>query len=108
MDKLQILLTAFITAIGTASGAFIFSLFQKLHKKRDEKILERLDVMTECQNLLMRYSLHQSNVLSTMLDAIKTNHVNGNVERAEKTLEMANTELNSGLQKAIINKDKKS
>lgn len=107
MDKMNILLTACITAFGTASGAFIFSLFQKLTKRRDEKIISRLDAMTECQNLLMRYSLHQSNVLSTMLDAIKTNHVNGNMERAEKTLEMANTELQSGLQKAIMNKGQK-
>lgn len=105
MENLNILTTAIITAIGTSCGAFIFSLFQKLSKKRDDKLIARLDTMAECQNLLMRYSLHQSNVLTTMLDAIKTNHVNGNIERAERTLEMANTELNSGLQKAITNRE---
>lgn len=105
MEKIEILTTAIITAFGTGLGAFMFSLFQKFGKKRDEKVLTRLDNINDCLNLMLRYSLHQGNVLTTILDAMKSNHINGNIERAENVLTMANNELQEGLQKALTNRD---
>lgn len=96
-NMLNIFLVAIITALGSAIGAGLFSMFSKFSKKRDEKLLNEIALLRSEVQLLMRYNLQQSAVIETILDAMKTNHINGNIERAVDKMTNAQNELNNGL-----------
>lgn len=101
-NMLNIFLVAIITALGSAIGAGLFSMFSKFSKKRDEKLLNEIALLRSEVQILMRYNLQQSAVIETILDAMKSNHVNGNIDRASEKLTNAQNELNEELIKHTV------
>lgn len=105
MEKyVNLLVPAIFTALGSSIGAGIYGMFIKLSKKkeqeqkeRDNRLFAKMDLIQNEIQILMRYNLQQSSVIGTMLDAMKTNHINGNIERAEQQLDNAQLELNTAL-----------
>ena len=70
-NMLNIFLVAIITALGSAIGAGLFSMFSKFSKKRDEKLLNEIALLRSEVQLLMRYNLQQSAVIETILETIQ-------------------------------------
>lgn len=105
MEKyINLILPAIFTAIGSAIGASVYKMASNVFKKkdeeqkaRDEKLFSKIDNIQSEIQMLLRYNLQQSAIIGTILDALKTNHINGNIERAESQLENAQSELNNSL-----------
>ena len=75
----------------------VFKKKEKELKCRDDRLFQKMDTIQSELQVLMRYNLQQSSVIGTILDAMKTNHINGNIERAEQQLDNAQLELNNAL-----------
>ena len=100
----NLIVPAIFTALGSAIGAGIYAMvvncFKKKEKElkcRDARLFQKMDTIQSELQVLMRYNLQQSSVIGTILDAMKTNHINGNIERAEQQLDSAQLELNNAL-----------
>lgn len=114
MNYIEIVAAAALTAFGSAVGAGVYSYFSKKQKKkekevraRDDKILSKIDLVNGELQILLRYNLQQSAIIATILDAMKTSHVNGNIERAETQLDNAQIELSTAIFGAGNNTEKK-
>ena len=97
----NLIVPAIFTALGSAIGAGIYAMVVNFFKKkekelkcRDDRLFQKMDTIQSELQVLMRYNLQQSSVIGTILDAMKTNHINGNIERAEQQLDSAQLELN--------------
>lgn len=100
----NLIVPAIFTALGSAIGAGIYAMVVNFFKKkekelkcRDDRLFQKMDTIQSELQVLMRYNLQQSSVIGTILDAMKTNHINGNIERAEQQLDSAQLELNNAL-----------